>query len=497
MENNRSNAPYYITLICLAVVVGVAAGVLFFLFGNGGRTSYERAERNSFGALTGGFADILNTGDQSVDMNLTFSLGSDFTNIAGLPDIGAFTANMEVITQGMEAYVSAGLDVMGLSLSMAMWLFEEQMVMHFPELSGYYILLNEVIDIEQYLRETADSEKALKAFGEVMDKTLDRYFELTKDVEVSRSEEVSFGFISQTADVYEIVIDGHLLLDLTETFLRAVLDTPEFLEICEEMYDVFMTEYRWYLNERESIESIFNWALEELDNITDDERDEVFGTMKVYISGRDVIKREFDFSGDAEMILSFTNLKQGNDYVNKIEFSITEPGYLVLDFNFTDAGIKRGGTKSGAMSINLLVNGEMYSAVVNYDNVKTYPNDLFSGNIDITIPVPKVLSDMIMENTGFSFSEADVKVRINSNVSGNTQESQVLIIMLGMKIIDIDMTYIINTGKKIPANNANADNTLDGNDWRDMDRFGRDVEEAIFPMIMDSPLFGLLFGMSF
>jgi hypothetical protein len=385
--------------------------------------------------------------------------------LVGLPDIGSLTLDMEAVAEGAEAYILYGLDGLGVSLSMAMWVLEDQLLMNFPELSELYLLISDISD----MGELPDTDEIMRELGKVMNKTLDRYFELTKGVQSSGTVEVVFGGITKNADVYEVTLDGHLLIGIAEALLEAVLDSPALMKMLEEYVDI--TE-----------------LLDEIDNTPSEYLDLVAGTMNVYISGRDVVKREFVLAADdTEIIISYTDLKNGSNYANALTFSFDD-GWDSVVFGYTDMGRELSGAKSGYVNIGITTDAAAFNATAAYTDIKTDSNGLWSGSIDITMPIPTDLIDMFAYGMGDMFSELEVRIKVDAEVSGNTQNTTASVIFLGMRVADIEAVTTINTGKRIPAHNATPANTIDMNDWEAMWEFGQDVEDALYDLLAGSLL---------
>jgi hypothetical protein len=463
-----------------------------------GNTGYEAAERRAISAAGNTLNEIFDAANESfaISESATITPSGDLMSLLGLPDIGSFSLDFEAIMEGSELYLKYGLSGMGMSLTAALWMLEEQVVLHFPGLSNYYLLLADMSDYDASYLEIAEFfdnwldfgrlEDALKG---ILNKTLDKYFALVGSINPSYTAAVSLGGISQSADVYEINFDGRLMFGVIEALLKAALDSPEFMEFAEEIFDFFDAIDPWMFYGYRNFAEILEEAISELEYINDNLEhfdDLPTITMNVYVSGNDVIKREFRLNDEwSDMVLSFTNLTDGSSYANGIVFAF-EDRWEAFEVYFIDAGRESGGAKTGKITIGAEMYGEEFSFDIDYADVVFHDNGLFSGTVRLLIPVPSEFVNEVAGGFGSLFSDPEIRITFNAAVSGNTQTSALSLNFLGINVLEIATTSNSTVGLRIPALNVSPTSIIDINDWRAMDAFAAEVGEALLTMFIQS-----------
>ena len=450
VKNNSK--PMIITLICVIAAVLLAGGLILLLTGGG--SSYEKAERKAFGALSGAF-DISGQ-SESADAAIDITLSPEIAEMAGIGDIGKITAVCEVIEEGYDAYINYGANAMGISLSAAIWSSAQQYIMQLPELSQYYLLLG---------NSGSENRLDVKELEKTLDRIVSKYFELTKDAEVTKGVTVEAGGFSASCDKYTINMDERFLYELTKESLLAVAENENLIGYI----DGILGSVSPY--EDINAGDIISEDIKNLSESEADLGDEVIISMDVYISGKDIIRRDITAG---ILSVSYACVKNGNDYINTVDLS-ADNGYGVYIVNLTDIGSSKGGSDNGEISVTLSDGAlQSYSGTIKYSDCKTYKNGLFSGKIDITVPAVGLV------------------LNTDSAVSGNTQITTGSLSVLTMQVCDLTITVNTGTGKKITQPALTGANTLDINNESDMEKFAEDLTEAFSAMGLDSLLGSLM-----
>jgi hypothetical protein len=443
-----SRAPIAITLICMFLAGVLAAGALYFL-GNRG-TSYERAERSSVNGLATGLSSMFAITDTSESISITITPSREAASLPGmswLSDLGSLTFDIEGIYEGGDFFWALGMSMLGIDVSMSMWQIGEQFIMQFPEISRYYIVLSEIMDMSAAMQmPDVDLEAVINEAAAIGTKVLDRYFELTKDAGVLRREDVRVGNITKACDVYEIIIDGDFVLDILIVGFEAFLDSDEIMRVFRDIYDQSNAGYEdawWY----QSFDEMMDEAKDEIYSLRPRDID-IEATMLVYISGRDVIKREIKIE---EVTISFASASEGSDYVREARVSVGRDGTL----RYIEEGqTARSGESTGKMTFSYRDRWDSYAFTIEYKDFKFEKNGLFSGEIEFLFPIP-----------GESFG---VEIKLDSTVSGDNQFIKGSLFVLGMRVVDIEIDYRTNTGKRIDRPSMNSGNTLDLDNYDDV-----------------------------
>jgi len=492
----KSRAPVVMTMVCMFLAGAIAAGLLFFFSGRGG--SYERAERSSLNAFASGFSSLLNLPESFSEAgSVTITPSRDLSSLPGMesfPDLGNIILNYEGIIEGGDSYVLLGLDALGINASFEMWQLGQELIMHFPGISDYYILLDYMQiygmgDMSGLMEQFGDFDEdvflaELKAIGEAV---LDRYFEMTKDIKSGGTEEVTVGGLTQTADVYEVIIDQIFALELAITALDAFLDSSEFMRLCEAYYTYYMESYTWWSSSpipsfESVVEDLYHDAFDELEILYEDGVDEdEFITMRVFISGRDVIKRDIIVE---DFILSFGSIKEKNgEYAQNLRISATNTDWRgnveTTTILFENNGTTDRSGSTGALGFSYQDRWDSVSFEITYEDFKLHDNGTFDGIFNLVIPVEDTFS---------------IELRVAAAADGNKQAIDCSLSVRGsmfgidftmMDALKIEIVSEFDTGKTMPRPNNNSANTLNSNDWRAMDRFEDDFYTWLYNLNVD------------
>ncbi|MDR2559771.1 MAG: hypothetical protein LBC86_09575 [Oscillospiraceae bacterium] len=477
MENNnfaivkKSKAPVIIILVCALLAGMVTAALLFFLGNNA--SSYERAERNALNALFSSFSPWLNTSTSAAESgSITITPSSDLANlpIPGIPDLsefGSMTFNYEAIVDGSDIYAMLGAELLGINASFEYWQLGSEMIMHLPGISEYYILLNEVFGATgmENFNFDIDYDEMLKELKKIGDAVLDRYFELTADLEPAWSEEVFVGELSRNADVFEVIIDEAFLYEIAVAGFDAFLESKVLMDFIRNIYDLenhYYVDYAWYQTFDEAIEEMRK-ELYEVD-VSDFDGEE-FVTMRVYISGKDVIRRDIIVDG---MAFSYSSITERNgQYAKNARLSTTDWRGNTTIITYRDEGATDKDYSTGQIRFGISGdNVDDFSFTVEYEDFRLYDNGMFSGDINISIPIEEALNIEIGLSSSVTGSSQSIGVSVAGNIYG---------IELRAKVVDIDITTNANTGKSITRPPMTDNNTIDMNDWRAMEAFGEDI----------------------
>jgi len=441
----------------------ITAGLLFFL--SSSASSYEKAERNSIDALFAGFEPFLSIPSYASESgSITITPSSEALFIAPfLADIGSLTLSYEaIIENSTDLYALLSADVLGINASLAYWQLGQDIFMQLPGISDYYILLGDLMGMGDLsgFDFNIDYEELLNEIKVIGNKVLDTYFELTADVSSKWSEEVSVGELSRNADVFEIIIDEVFLYEIAKTGLEAFIDSDLLMNFARDIYNMendYYIEYPWY----QTFEEALNEIIDEIYDVEPwDLSDEELITMRVFISGKDVVKRDIIIDGGT---ISFSSITERNgQYACSARLSYTDWWGDTTTITLRDEGTEDKGYKTGQVRASYSDAYDTYSLTVKYEDVKLYDNGLFGGDIKINVPVEDGVS---------------VDVSFKSNVTGDSAKATGSLSVFGMRIVDIEINTNVNTGKSISRPALNTDNTLDINNWEDSFVFLADLEQ--------------------
>jgi len=475
LKARRSFKPLIIVLICIIMAAGAAAGWYFFL-----RGGYEVAERRALRTLISAFPSVSETGDASVKADIKIKPTSDLIDMLGLTgtDIGTVDIGLQAVTEGMEAYIEGSIGAFDLSLTSALWLIKDGMFLHFPGLSEYYLRFAD----NELTNSTADNQAFIDELNKALEKTLDRYFELTKNAAVTKGEIVALGDLSARTDMYAVRIDLAFISELLGAFTDAAKDSADFMAMLGDAGEMLTLLVNMF------------------DELPPGMLTTEIATMNVYVSGRDVVKREFVIrETGVDIRIKLTALKKGSEYVNGFDMRtrMTNSWGTVEEsrITITDTGTTaRGKGRSGSAELKSISGGETITASATYNEVIAGDGGLWSGSINVIIPIPGAAVGELNEMFNSNFTGTDIRLNIEAETSGNTQRIRTTITFLGMKLGDIDIDYAFNTGGKISGLNVDDDHILDADDWRDADKFQADVTGAIMSLISHNDTIAELFS---
>jgi len=255
------------------------------------------------------------------------------------------------------------------------WYNSKEVVALIPELSDYYFKY----DIFDELTSPPNSKEMQKIYSGI----LDEYFKMTKNSKVEKGGEVSIGDVSVKADMTEIKLSAKDVFKL----LLSAADVLEDSEIADYMSEV---------NESFSFDNLRDAVEETLDEMDEDIAEATVFTMKVYVKGKDIIKREIALkdpvSGTKLLTFEYGDVKKGAKREQKLVMTI--PGgktgftyaygsdgktykrnFKMESFGETpitlkDSGNIKGGACEGKAKLTVESGGEAFEASCDYSDVK-------------------------------------------------------------------------------------------------------------------------------
>jgi len=452
MQRNRK--PLIISLIILGAAAVVCTALWVVLMNMG--SSYERAERNSFGSLSSGFDALINPQNTSQELILTLTPA----------DMDKITLITEAVTsKNGDFYVKLGGGMGDISLSVLMWQVGERLLLQIPELTDYYIGVDNNYS-------TIDYKELQNSLGRVANK----YFELTKEAEKIGGVEVRAGGLSVVCDKYIIVINEYMLNELNKETLRALMDNNSFMQMMDDTLNAQYDQFEGMgtpIIVRMTAKQVLQKALDELEaNVI--YAGKTLATMNVYVSGNKVVKREIVFADESS--LTFTGVEDKNNYATLIEIDAISSWGDRSIFSILDKGTVSGGVKNGSIDIDISDGGLMsVTAVINYTNLKEHSDGLFSGEFELSVP------NMFL-------------VEMTSVVNGKTQTITGSASIPGTKLLDFEVVFNADTGKTVTAPDTSGGKVLDPTKPEDLEKLGEVFMEAIMSLLPDS--IGGLFGMN-
>jgi hypothetical protein len=434
----------------------IAAGLLFFFTG-GGSSSYERAERDSLDTIFSGVESLFSS-SASESGSITITPSRELSALIpglDLSSFGSLKLDYEMILNGTDMYMLLGADVLGINASLALWQLGEEIIMQLPGISDYYILLGNMIAIDTSSPFSLDIDygRLLDDVKYIAEQLLDKYYELTANIDSKWSEDVTVGNLSRKTDVYEIIVDGEFILELLNTGFEAFLDSRYIMELARSLYDLENDYYKdrsWY----QTFDEVIAEMRSELRSLRPRDID-VEITMRVFISGKDIVRRDIIIE---DVTLSFASIEDRNgDYAKSFRFSYTDWWDDTTTITLRDEGNKnKDGYSTGQIRLSLATDDPWYygptSVTLRYEDVKFYDNGLFGGDIRISVPIEEGLT---------------VDVSFKSTVTGDSMRATGSLTVFGMRVVDVEIIHNTNTGKRISRPELTNNNTLDINNWQD------------------------------
>jgi hypothetical protein len=503
----KSRATAVIILIC-ALLAGMITSSLVYFLGNSA-TTYERAERSAMNSVFNSVSPWLSLDAKAAESgSITITPAwRELSNIPnlGIPDLselGSFTFHYEAIIDGTDMYALLGAEMLGIEAQMAYWLLGNEMIMHFPGISEYYIVIEDIMEMymDMYMYGAMsgfnfdiDYDAMWNEIQVIANAVLDRYFELTANTEPAWSEMVNVGDLSREANVFEVVMDERFLFELAKTGFEAFLDSKILFEFVRDLYDLENDRYRdrsWY----QSFDDVLDEIRYELKDMHPDDLDDgEIITMRTFISGRDVVRRDIIID-DVRFTYSSITERDGR-YARSARFSSTNWRGDTTTITYSNDGATDKNYSTGRIRFSV---SEPYSDTVtvtlNYDNFRFYDNGLFGGDVSISVPV---------DGTTYGVS-------LNSVVNGNTQDISLWVFgavygaEFRVKLADIEIKINTSPNNSITRPRLTDNNTIDPNDWRAMQNLeddfydwamGLNVDfDFIEGLLWDSGLYYLLGG---
>lgn len=279
-----------IAIILPAVILlAAAAAVVFFFFFNS--VSYRKAEENYFGGI---FSDLLNAADglsaeklSPSPTQINVSLTSPLGKAAGV-DISDITLRLDTAMMGESIYCNSVIEAGKAFLYADGWVNRENknIIILFPEISDIYAYY----DYSSAEEEANGASEYIKAYGNVLSKASEVYFELTGEPEPIKEQEFTVNETSYTADKYVIRLDGVQLAKIEKALIDNLIENEKTAAaLCKKMgYD-----NRELLLSDEKIKG-------ELDRIgaviEGSQTDSSVLEMNVYIKNKAIIGREIFFT---------------------------------------------------------------------------------------------------------------------------------------------------------------------------------------------------------
>ncbi|MDR2532524.1 MAG: DUF515 domain-containing protein [Oscillospiraceae bacterium] len=459
----RSRAPIVITLVCMFLAGALTAGALFFLTNAG--SSYERAERNSLNAFANGFSSFLPEMNMSGSVSVTITPSKELaTLIPGIPDIGSIGFSSEIIIDGTDMFTALGLSALGVDVSVSMWSLGEQLIIQFPEISQYYIAMMNMGDVIMQMPDIGifsdvDTDAIYKELGEIGRQVFEHYFELTKDVQATHKEEVSAGDLSKMCDFYRIIIDEEFLCEIFITALEAYLESDEIMRVSEQVFAYFKEDFPWLFGNYKDFEDLLEYGLDELYDVLDEgDFGDNYIEMLVYVSGKDIIRRDIVID---DVTFSYVSITEGADYAKTVKLSQGRES-----LSYSDIGKTERGESTGTIKLSYGDRRDSYSLTIKYRDFKVENNGLFSGTINVDVPIPG-------ENFG-------VELSLKSTVAGDSQKITGSLSVFGLRAVDLEINYSTNSGKSITPPNMTAANTLDPENEDDIMTLVNDFSAWLF-----------------
>jgi hypothetical protein len=484
----KSRAPIVLTMVCMFLAGAVAAALLFFF--TGANSSYEQAERNSINSFATGlsslFSEVPDTVSGTGSITITPSRGiGDIPGMSWFAEIGDIVFNYDTAIQGSDIYMLLGLDALGINASMQIWQLGQEMLMHFPGISDYYILTDFMGDMMSMSTmpqfSDFDEELLLEELEVIGNALLDRYFELTKGIEASGREDVTVGNITKNCDVYEIIIDELFALELAVVALDKFLDSEELMKLGEALYELTVGDYyRWQgvMSFLHFVEDLYFDAFDKLDRIYEEGTSGDVVTMRVYINGRDVIRR--DIVAENDFTFSFASVKEkSGEYAQSLSITVTNSdwrGNTYTDtMTFENIGVNGNNGNSGKIRFSYEDRWESFSFEITYEDFMVYDNGTFSGAINLSIPS----------------GNFNIHFNITATAEGG---SQTIVCLVSIKVgetltvtnaLKIEIVFEFRETGSITRPDNNARNTINSYDWRAMQDFEDDLYDWLLSLNID------------
>lgn len=227
-----------LAIIIPVALLLVAAAVVFFIFFY--NVSYRKAEEKYFDGIYRSLLNHAASADEKsknlasamLEANITFPLGGT-VDIADI-DLSDIYMRLDTAAQGSDIYNMLYIASGGTDLNAEGWIDREK--------KSALVLLPGISDIYAYAEapaaasEAAEPSEYIKAFGEVLKKTSESYFELIGKPEIVKDQEFTVNETVYTADKYVIHLDGIQTAKIEKALIDNLIENDKTAEIlCHRM----------------------------------------------------------------------------------------------------------------------------------------------------------------------------------------------------------------------------------------------------------------------
>ena len=417
-------------IIPAAVLLIAAAVILIFVLFN--KPNYRKAEENFFNST---FGTARSSADNAASKLKTRAecLKIKFDSPLGSLDVPSFSASIDAVPNGDNAYTEIAFSMDDIDLAVQGWIDSaaQAMYFYFPEISDIYAKYDIGKMMSQLSQQSAASNLDYEKYSGAMEsicKTLsDKYFEFVGEPEVDKNQSFTLEGETYKADKCIVKLDSKQIVQLIKTFFEAVSENDEMIEFIAEA-----SNGEYSVSE---IKDELNQMLISFDSGLNEIGENDFGLeMNVYMRRNSIIGREIKIkvSGLSAVKLSFYDIptsggrvvafKTGSDLLSlmgSMNSSMSASGdgaamipmssiaggsidsgtaaFALLDTTFILVDNSKGDVHSGTASLKM---GTLFTAEFKYDDL-ALTEDLCQGSGSLTVSnMPGFGADLELSKDG-------------------------------------------------------------------------------------------------
>lgn len=410
-------------IIPAAVLVIAAAVILIILLSN--KPDYRKAEQNFFNST---FGTAMSSADNAASKlkSQAECLKIDFKSPSGSLHIPNFSAKIDAVPNGDNAYTEISFSMDGMDLDIQGWIDSAAETVHifFPEISDIYAKFNLGDLMTQAYEQSAmssniDYDKYYDAMDRICGKLSDKYFELVGDPEVEKNQSFSLEGNTYNADKCVIKLDSKQLVQLLKVLFEAVTNDDDLIDLIAEASDgkysasEVRSELTQLLNNLDSSLGTLNENDFALEMTVYMRKNNIIGReIKIKVSGLSAIKLSFyDIPTNEGRIVAF---KTGSDLLSLMNSMSSAYGDDValapmmsyessanaimglLDMTFILEDKSNGDVHSGTASLTM---GSVFSAELKYNDL-ALTEELCQGSATLTSDMPAFGADLRLSKDG-------------------------------------------------------------------------------------------------
>ncbi|MCH5200225.1 MAG: hypothetical protein J1F60_04620 [Oscillospiraceae bacterium] len=360
-------------IIVPIAIVAVAAIVVLMIMLFSGSGGYKGAEEKYFSQLFGGFSSAAKDTKNAAATPQKITVSFDVSNnqIADYIGMSGIYFETETASKGNDIYARMGIELGKEYFDCELWYDDKagEIMMLLPDISSIYLQAS--LDAYEESGSELDVDKAYQALLDVVNKTMETYFEVVGETEIESGLTFRVARESYTADRVRIKLDSAQMATIIKAFLENFIENDDIMDVlC-----TYLDEDEDYVIEMMGIED----AIEQMEDVIEgDDDSEVSFKMDVWMQGGNIVGREIeitDYTGRTAAEISFFQVPTSNGSVTYFEIPD------VVEYTAKDEVKGQLHTGSATLSFNT---GGYYSSsteiTVEYSDL-AITDKLFQGEI--------------------------------------------------------------------------------------------------------------------